>query len=93
VVKYQPAVAINKVSPKFPPELQVLAVSKKVIEVTVTIDKTGKVIKAEAIPQKNVSQFLFNSAVNAARTWRFQPALRDNVPVSSEMVLQFLFGH
>ncbi len=92
VVKYQPAVAINKVAPKFPPELQVLAVSRKVIEVTVTIDKTGRVIKAEAIPQKNVSQFLINSAVNAARTWRFQPALRDNEPVSSEMVLQFLFG-
>ena len=55
VVKYQPAVAINKVAPKFPPELQVLAVSKKVIEVTVTIDKTGKVIKAEAIPHRRMS--------------------------------------
>jgi TonB family protein len=63
------------------------------IEVKVTIDKNGKVSKAEAIPQKTVNQFLVNSAVSAARLWRFQPALRDNEPVSSESVLQFLFGN
>jgi len=92
VIKYQPAVATAKIAPTFPPELQSLALTRKVIEVKVTIDKNGKVSKAEAIPQKNVSLFLINSAVNAARLWRFQPALRDNEPISSESVLQFVFG-
>jgi|SRR5579871_2954662 len=93
VVPYQPAVAIKKVSPSFPPELQTVAVGRKVIEVTVTIDKNGKVTKAEAAPQKNVSQFLVNSAVTAARLWRFQPAVRGTEPISSEMVLRFVFNH
>ena len=78
VVRYQPAVAIAKAAPRFPPEMRDLALSRKVIEVKVTIDKNGKVSKAEAIPQKAVHQFLVNSAVSAARLWRFQPALRDD---------------
>jgi hypothetical protein len=93
IISYRPAVAITKAAPMSPPELQTLALTRKVIEVKVTIDKTGKVSKAEAVPQKNVSQFLVNSAVKAARLWKFQPALRDNEPISSESVLQFVFGH
>lgn len=82
-----------KIAPTFPPELQSLALTRKVVEVKVTIDKKGKVSKAEAVPQKNISLFLVNSSVNAARSWKFQPAMRDNEPVSSESVLQFVFGH
>jgi hypothetical protein len=93
VIRYQPAVAIKKIAPTFPAELQSLAVTRKVIEVTVTIDKIGTVTKAEAAPQKNTSLFLINSAVSAARLWKFQPALRDDKPVASESVLQFVFGH
>jgi hypothetical protein len=93
VIRYQPAVATAKTAPMFPPELQNLALTRKLVEVKVTIDKNGKVSKAEAIPQKNISMFLINSAVNAARSWKFQPAMRDNEPVSSESVLQFVFGH
>jgi hypothetical protein len=72
--------------------MQTFATSRKVIEVKVTIDKNGRVSKAEAIPQKNVSQFLINSAVNAALQWRFQPARRDDEPIASESMLQFVFG-
>ena len=93
VIRYQPAVAIAKPAPVFPQELQSLAVTRKVIEVKVTIDKSGKVSKAEAIPQKNVSLFLVNSAVSAARLWKFEPARRNDDPVSSETLLQFIFGH
>jgi len=51
------------------------------------------VTKTEAIPQKNINQYLVNSAVNAARLWRFQPARRGDDPVSSEVVLEFVFSH
>ena len=92
-VRYQPAVAIAKVSPHLPPEVPAGAVREKVIEVKVTIDKNGKVSKAEAIPQNNVSLFLINSAVNAARLWKFRPALKGDEPVPSEAFLRFVFGH
>lgn len=93
IVQYQPPVAISKVSPGFPSELQPLAVQRRIIEITVSIDKNGKVSKAEAVPQKNVHQFLINSALNAARLWKFRPAMRAGEPVASEMVLQFIFGN
>jgi TonB family protein len=93
MISYQPAVAITKAAPTYPPELRALALTRKVVEVRVTIDKTGNVTRAEAIPQKNVSQFFFTAAVKAARLWRFEPALRDNQPVSSESIIQFGFGN
>jgi hypothetical protein len=92
VVRYQAAIAIAKATPAFPPELQSFAIKRTVIEVKVTIDKDGRVSKAEAVPQNNVNRFLVNSALNAARLWKFQPARRDNEPVSSESVLQFVFA-
>ncbi len=93
IVSYQPAVVISKAAPSFPSELGSLAVQKKVIEITVSIDKNGRVSKAEAVPQKNVNQFFINSALNAARLWKFRPAMRGDEPVASEMVLQFIFGN
>jgi protein TonB len=93
VVRYQPAEVISKAPPVFPPELPAMFVARTVVEVAVSIDKSGKVTKAEATPQKNVSQFLINSAVTAARRWKFRPAQRGDEPVSSEMVLQFIFDH
>jgi protein TonB len=93
IVPYQPAAVISKAAPSFPAELGSLAVQRKVIEVTVSIDKNGRVSKAEAVPQKNVNQFFINSALNAARLWKFRPAMRGDEPVASEMVLQFIFGN
>jgi hypothetical protein len=89
--KYKPAVAILKVQPKFPAELQSLLGQKTTVEVNVTIDKTGKVIQAEAIPQEPLDHSLLNSAVNASMLWKFKPALRNNLPVTSESILEFVF--
>lgn len=90
--KYKPAVAILKVQPKFPAELQSLLVQKTTVEVNVTIDKTGRVIQAEAIPQRPLNRSLLNSVVNASMLWKFKPALRNNQPVTSESILEFVFN-
>jgi protein TonB len=92
VVSYEPAVALVKTMPIFPPELRNLAVKQTVVQVNVTIDRNGRVSKAEAISQNNVSKFLLNAATNAARTWRFKPARRGGEPVPSESVVQFVFS-
>jgi hypothetical protein len=41
------------------------------VEVNVTIDKTGRVIQAEAIPPRNLNHSLSHSAVNASMLWKF----------------------
>ena len=91
-VSFRPAQPIRKVTAVFPPELHTFEDVRKVVEVIVTIDKNGKVMKAQGVPQRNVSQFLINASVNAALQWRFEPARRDNQPVVSDSVLQFVFG-
>jgi hypothetical protein len=60
------------------------------VEVNVMIDKTGRVIQAEAIPPRNLDHSLLNSVVNASMLWKFRPALRNNRPVSSESILEFV---
>jgi hypothetical protein len=89
---YKPAVAILKVQPKFPPELQPLLVRKTAIEVSITIDMTGRVIQAGAIPQETIDHLLLKSVVNTSMAWKFKPALRNNQPVTSEAVLKFVFA-
>jgi hypothetical protein len=91
IANYQKAVAITKAAPAFPREMQAYVFSRKVIEVKVTIDKNGDVNKAEAIPQKNVNQFLVSSAIKAAHLWRFLPARLNTEPTSSELILRFVF--
>ena len=91
VITYEPPVAIVKTKPAFPPSMSVLLLKRTVVEVKVTIDKTGKVTKAEAVPQASVNSYWLNLAADAARFWRFKPAQRNHEPVPSEAVLQFVF--
>jgi len=88
---YHPAIPLTKVAPIFPPNLKTLVFKPVTVAVRVTIDKTGKVLKAEPVPQGNIHQFFITEAVHAAQLWTFQPAQRDNQPVASESVLNFAF--
>jgi len=71
--------------------LQSLLIQKTTVAVNVTIDKTGRVIQAEAIPQKPLNHSLLNSVLNASMLWKFKPALSNNQPVTSESILEFVF--
>jgi outer membrane biosynthesis protein TonB len=88
---FQPAVVISKSEPKFPEQLRSLLVNSITVEVLVTIDASGKVVKAGVIPQKGLSLLLANSVVAASRLWKFKPALRNRQPVESEAMLDFVF--
>jgi hypothetical protein len=92
VTTYEPPVAVVKIQPTFPPDLRNLIVKRIIVEVKVTIDKNGKVTKAEGIPQAGVNQYWLNSAVDAALAWKFKPARSNREPVWSEMILQFVYN-
>jgi TonB family protein len=56
--------------------------------VRVSIDRTGRVTDARLVSQRGAaSRLLADSALNAARMWRFEPALRGGRPVASNTVL------
>jgi TonB family protein len=78
--------------PAFPPALRAIVLRPKVVEVRVSIDQTGKVIKAEAIPQRDLHKLFVDAALNAARLWKFRPARIGDQPVPAETVLQFSFN-
>jgi Gram-negative bacterial TonB protein C-terminal len=88
---YQQPVAINKVMPEFPSALRAFVFKPVTVEIRVTIDKDGKVVKAEPIPQKDANRLMVDAAAYAAQLWKFRPALNGDQPVTSETVLQFIF--
>ena len=88
---YRPPVAVSRVAPKFPVMLKSVMLGPVAVEVLVTIDQTGKVVRASAVPQKGVHPMLVTTAVTAAHQWKFQPAKRGDQPVSSEILLRFNF--
>jgi protein TonB len=62
------------------------------IAVTVDIDPQGNVTQARTSDDEGpLENLLGREAITAAREWRFQPAMRDGIPVSSQMVVQFQF--
>jgi len=87
---YTPARPVTKADPKFPVELKTHVTKPHLVEVKVSIDQHGRVTRAEAVPQKGITEFFVAATVSAARLWRFEPARRDNQPVPSEMTLQFI---
>ncbi len=90
-VLYEAPVAIQRVSPAYPADVRALVSRETIVEVAVTIDETGTVTGARAIPRNNVGSYLLKAAADAARLWRFQPARRNHEAVPSESRLRFVF--
>ncbi len=88
---YHPPVPTRKITPEFPMELKSVIIKPQVVEVRVTIDKTGKVLRAEPVNQGNIHKLLIDAALRAAPFWKFQPARRGEEPVLSETILRFVF--
>jgi outer membrane biosynthesis protein TonB len=89
---YHPPVPITEVQPAFPFELKSVALKPTIVDVQVTIDANGKVLKAEPLHPENIHQLFLREAAHAARLWRFRPALSGDQPVSSEFVVRFTFS-
>jgi hypothetical protein len=89
---YEPPVPVVKREPKIPAEFRNLILKRTVIQVNIEIDQKGRVVKAEAVPQKGVSAYLVRSTIEAALAWRFKPARSNDEPVASKWNLQFVFN-
>ena len=87
-----PAVATDQVLPHVPETMKAMLTSPKMIEVTVSIDESGKVVKAESSNQNRADLALVSAALEAARHWKFRPARVNNRSVASEMVVKFNFA-
>jgi hypothetical protein len=93
---YHAAEPIYKAQPIFPAALQSTPTRNTVtrpmaVEVLVSIDETGRVVKTDPKSQPGVHPLMVASALAAAKQWKFRPARQGDRPVPSEMLLRFNF--
>ena len=88
---YSPPEPLQQVRPAFPAALKFALSRATTIEVIVTIDDAGRVVKVTPRPQPGLNPMLLENAVATAKQWRFKPAHRGDTPVASEMLLRFNF--
>ena len=89
---YVAARPIHQALPNPPHNVRGVAISEAEIQVKVKVDKAGRVVNAEAVASTSlVSNSLVLVTQEAARLWRFAPAMRGNDPVASEVLLIFRF--
>lgn len=79
--------AITRIQPRYPP----LALAVRVpgtVKVEVIIDEGGNVISASAL---SGHALLKDSAVAAARRWKFNPTMAEGIPVKVTGIISFAF--
>lgn len=91
-IKYTAPLVIQQVAPTLASNIRALIVRDVEVRIMVDIDASGKVVKATALPNTNaLAAYLAQSAIIAARAWKFMPATEAGRNVPSQMVLSFRF--
>jgi TonB-like protein len=89
-------VPVSVVSPSLPKNVKALIRNRIQVTVTVKVDATGKVTDATATvaganPPGTLGDFIRTAAVNAARSWRFEPAKVNQRNVAGTCEIKFEF--
>jgi hypothetical protein len=98
VIGSHPAAAIHRTAPDLTPDVrrEMRAAGGKVtVSVRVSIDAAGRVDDAEVVSSSGEPSpsgpYIRLASLNAARQWRFRPAMADGRPVASHTTLLFTF--
>ena len=86
---YTPPIAIAEATAPVPVNAHAAGVSE--VQVRVHVDRRGKVYQIEPIARTELNGPWMDSAMMAAKFWRFRPARDNGRAVSSETVLTFQF--
>jgi TonB family protein len=88
--RFTPPKAIQKVTPKLSAALKKNISGEVPVDLRVSIDEEGNIFRTEVLPGKADNELL-TLASDAAKRWRFEPARVNSKPVSSKVVLHFMF--
>jgi TonB family protein len=88
----QPPVATHKVIPVVPNQLRGQLWNATVVDVKMSVDASGNVVKADVEAKAGVHPLLRDEALRAAQWWKFQPARFNGHPVPAEIVVRFNFA-
>jgi TonB family protein len=79
------------VAPHFPTILRGVIWKPTTVDVNVSVDASGSVVKAEVAAKPGPNPLLGEAAVQAALQWKFQPAQFEGHPLPANIVLRFRF--
>ena len=83
---------IHESRPNLPLAIRATVISEVEVQIKVQVDESGRVVRIDPLVSTGpVSDSLVSVTEEAARQWRFAPAMRGNRPVESEVVLSFRY--
>jgi protein TonB len=88
--KIVPPTLVSQVQPLYPPIAQMRRLAGNV-ELTATVDETGKVIDARVVKATPARMGFEESALRAARQRKYRPATRDGVPIRMVVPIVVIF--
>jgi hypothetical protein len=83
---------IHESLPSLPRAIRATVTSEVVVQIKIQVDESGRVVRMAPLGSTGpASQPMVSISEEAARQWRFAPAMRGNQPVASEVVLTFRY--
>ena len=83
---------IHESLPSLPPAIRNTVTSEVEVQIKIQVDDSGRVVRVAPVGSAGpASGALVRVSEEAARQWRFAPAMRGNQPVASEVVLTFRY--
>ena len=83
---------IHESLPNLPRAIRNTVTSEVEVQIKVQVDESGRVVRIAPLgPTGRASGAIVRISDEAARQWRFAPAMRRNQPVASEVVLTFRY--
>jgi hypothetical protein len=84
--------AIHESLPDLSSAIRATVVSEVEVQVKVQIDEYGRAVQVDLVGSTGpANDALVSATREAARLWRFAPAVRESQPVASEVVLMFRY--
>ena len=86
----EPPLPVHRVAPKYPEKARKKGITGNVT-ISLLVSNTGAVKDTRIVNSQPVGVFE-ESAINAVRQWRFQPAIYKGAPVAIRVTLPMSFG-
>jgi TonB family protein len=82
---------VERIMPRIPPGALHTITGKIRIQVKINVDEAGNVAEAR-LKSPGPSKYFAGRALEAARGWKFKPALENGQPVASQWIVQFILS-
>jgi hypothetical protein len=84
-------IPVHRVKPTVPRRLSENFSKELVVQLRVSVDANGRVLRAAPLVQEGVNRRVVDLAIQAAMMWTFEPARHNGVKVPRDAIIEFHF--